>query len=521
MVLLSVFSSQVIAQGDAVRIASVHLRKKEYSSAERVLVEHLKASPKDQKAKVLLAVAVDQQGRSAEAESLLRGVLETNPKSVAALANLGVILIKTKRPDEAEAAFENVLKSNPGHQQALFNLASLYSSKKEYLKAIPLLERLVGYDARSKVPKIGDPQLLATLVTAYGAAGKVKNAEALSDYLVTNFPNDPRLGFTLGLILAEAGSYGKAEELFSRVNKLLPGRFEILFNLGIAQYNNRKLDAAQATFRLARRAKPDSAEVFYRLGLIAAAKGESENAVGLYLKAVELKPEYHEALFLLGEELSRNRLYTGAGDFYKRAAVLVPERRIYQIRLGVNHVRLREYVEARRVFESELKKYPNDANLVYLRGYLARSEGLYDEAIAAFEKARDLGMKNNADVVANLGFLAYQKGEDEKAEQLLREAIRLNPEHGAAHHDLGRLLLRGKKYGDSVKVLERGAELIKTDPGIHYQLFLAYSRLKQKEKANAALAEFKRLEALTKPTSGAATSRPPEQDVPITTTDND
>jgi hypothetical protein len=32
----------------------------------------------------------------------------------------------------------------------------------------------------------------------------------------------------------------------------------------------------------------------------------------------------------------------------------------------------------------------------------------------------------------------------------------------------------------------------------HYQLFLAYSRLKQADKAQAELAEFKRLEALEK-----------------------
>jgi len=41
-------------------------------------------------------------------------------------------------------------------------------------------------------------------------------------------------------------------------------------------------------------------------------------------------------------------------------------------------------------------------------------------------------------------------------------------------------------------------QLDRINPQAYYQLFLAYSRLKQTDKANTALAEFKRLDALEK-----------------------
>jgi hypothetical protein len=44
----------------------------------------------------------------------------------------------------------------------------------------------------------------------------------------------------------------------------------------------------------------------------------------------------------------------------------------------------------------------------------------------------------------------------------------------------------------------------KTDPGIHYQLFTAYSRLKRREDAERELAIFKRLEEARKKSGDGA-----------------
>ncbi len=193
-------------------------------------------------------------------------------------------------------------------------------------------------------------------------------------------------------------------------------------------------------------------------------------------------------------------------QFYEKAARAMPDNRLYQIRLGVAYVRLRQYAEAHRVFDAERAKYPDDSNIVYLQGYLARAEGDYDRAIEAFEKALK-GMPDNPDVLANLGFLAYQRGDDEKAEHLLKETIKIDPANLSAHYDLGRLLMRSRRIAEALPILEKGTEIGRDDPGVFYQLFLAYTRLNKKEKAQAALAEFKRLEALTRPTSGSAIAR--------------
>ncbi|MDH3494788.1 MAG: tetratricopeptide repeat protein, partial [Acidobacteriota bacterium] len=186
----------------------------------------------------------------------------------------------------------------------------------------------------------------------------------------------------------------------------------------------------------------------------------------------------------------------------------------------VNYIRLQQYAKAREVVIRELEARPDHLNLTFLRGFLARAEGIYDESITAFEKADKLS-PDNADVLANLGFLAFQRGEIEKAEKILRRTLELDPDNFTALYDLGRLLVREKRVNEALPILLRGTEIGKNDPGIFYQLFIAYSRLKQKAKADTAFAEFKRLEEALKPSAGSATSVETNRNLPKLPADPD
>ena len=55
-----------------------------------------------------------------------------------------------------------------------------------------------------------------------------------------------------------------------------------------------------------------------------------------------------------------------------------------------------------------------------------------------------------------------------------------------------------RRYDEALPLLQRGVELNDKDPGIRYQLFLAYSRLKRKDEADRELAEFKRLDEVNR-----------------------
>jgi tetratricopeptide (TPR) repeat protein len=104
--------------------------------------------------------------------------------------------------------------------------------------------------------------------------------------------------------------------------------------------------------------------------------------------------------------------------------------------------------------------------------------------------------------LANLGFLALERADQVEAERLLRRALELDRDNYPAMYDLGRLLIRGRRYDEALTFLKRGAELAPDDPGVHYQLFLVYSRAKQKPDADRELALFKKLEEARKANQG-------------------
>ena len=74
----------------------------------------------------------------------------------------------------------------------------------------------------------------------------------------------------------------------------------------------------------------------------------------------------------------------------------------------------------------------------------------------------------------------------------------LNPKLYPPHYDLGRLLVRLKRYDEGIQVLQGSAAMNPADPGVHYQLFIALSRLKRKEEAQRELEIFQRLESVRK-----------------------
>jgi tetratricopeptide (TPR) repeat protein len=96
-----------------------------------------------------------------------------------------------------------------------------------------------------------------------------------------------------------------------------------------------------------------------------------------------------------------------------------------------------------------------------------------------------------------------------EAERLLRRSIQLDPKAYPSYHDLGRLLVKLRRYDEALPLLKRGVELNDKDPGIRYQLFLAYSRLKRKDEAERQLAEFKRLEEVNRHAATPLGETPP------------
>jgi predicted Zn-dependent protease len=194
---------------------------------------------------------------------------------------------------------------------------------------------------------------------------------------------------------------------------------------------------------------------------------------------------------MLGELFARHQSYAQAKPFYEKAVELDPTKPVHHIRLGGMYIYMSDFDSAFRAFQTAAERFPKVPEIQYFLALSAKGKGDSNLAIEAVK--RSLALKETADSNALLGSILSDRNQAAEAEKFLRKAISLNPAHFNSNHDLGRLLIRQGRFAEALPVLQKASSIMPENPDVHYELFLAHSRLKQKADADRELGIFKQL----------------------------
>jgi protein O-GlcNAc transferase len=122
--------------------------------------------------------------------------------------------------------------------------------------------------------------------------------------------------------------------------------------------------------------------------------------------------------------------------------------------LGLALLELKSNEEARRHFQEELKADPKSYQAMAELGYLAYLDGDNDRCREWLEKARPLNPEwVETNVVS--GLLYNRLGRFELAIQFLEEAVKERPDHYKAHYQLA---LAYRRSGNEIKAREHAAK---------------------------------------------------------------
>jgi hypothetical protein len=116
------------------------------------------------------AVALEEEGKVAEAAARYRSILSLYPESAVAWTTLGNAEMQLGHPVESEAAFRKAVNADGDSRDALNNLAWLLFTKKRYEEAEPLARRAVA------IPGPDSYLMLDTLAHILAARGSCKEA---------------------------------------------------------------------------------------------------------------------------------------------------------------------------------------------------------------------------------------------------------------------------------------------------------------------------------------------------------
>jgi tetratricopeptide (TPR) repeat protein len=407
----------------------------------------------------LVGEFLTEQGTEIDAEVAFRRALGLAGKDNVGLnAALGFARLRLGVIDEADADFKRELQLHPGNLEAELGLSAIAFARKQNAPALAALCKIHQADESFLVSRL--PFFVASLDSQ--VQSKVES------YLRgSGSTTCPPVAPLLAKEIASPGTAAEFAHAFdpatARNQQTSPACSTLAQRLPSLNYQE-SLRLSQCSFLSGRYlASLDAAKTAVRrephtlAGLYWQAEASRHLAQAAFQKAVELKPDSWQGNILIGDIYRQRKKWTEAIQHYESAASLNPS--VPASFLGMATVHWQT--------------------------------GEFDQANADLHKVLAL---DPANIQANfeLGDIAVRRHQFQSAIPNLQKAIAQDPNLLVAHADLGKALAGVGNVQDALAELTR-AEPVDRYGDIHYQLFLLYRNVGQKEKAEQALAISERL----------------------------
>jgi len=317
---------------------------------------------------------------------------------------LGELARRQGDEDRAMNYFDQALRFDPNHVDSLISksLLILDSARGQPKVAAPLVDKVLAMPADQVSPKQLAMAHFAKAELLY-AENKDAKAKAEEAKALTLQPRNADIQLMIGRRLARAGSYAQATEHVQKAISIDPKRAGFYVELAkVLLAQKGKADDAITALQKARKTLPDNAGLLVLLGNAQATAGHVDAALDAYKKAIAMKKGsggFPEAQLAIGE------LYRGRKDFAKAVPAL---------------------------------KKAADA---------------YKNALDALGEAK---------ATVDLARVSMAKGDMGKAQDLLKQAIKINEGYADSYYFLGRTYMGSRHTRRLAKQLF--AAYLKLDP---------------------------------------------------------
>ena len=465
------------------------IAKNDLATAEKTLWPILSTDPNNAEALTLLGIIRGRQERFPEAEALFRRALQVDPKSLVAVRNLANALLAQDKADDAIEQYKQAEKLAPQDAGLKTDLARLYIARGNFADALSQLKTIPPV----QLPPEAIPMKAASLI----GVGNRAEAEALASQTKGNL--------AVAMDLAEVYLTANLPDAAMRVlkpapaGKKLPSRYYLL--LGQASRQKNDMTAALTAFRQAAAEDPKSSDALVGMAEIYASERKPTESLAALEKAHAITPDSPlvlRALIIEAMQVGRNAQALDAAeqlpqhskepeDLYLAASVMVQEKR---------------YTPASHLLEDYVAQRPQDA-----KGFLALGMahlGLlhYPEARQALEHSLELDPKF-AETSYQLGLLAAQQGNRSEAITHLERAVQLQPNHAKALFTLGTYYLESGDLPKAEDALTRAAVADPSDPKTEYDLGLVLNKMGKQQAAKEHMEKYRKLEQAQQATPGA------------------
>ncbi len=321
------------------------------------------------------------------------------------------------QPTRAEKKYRRALRLRPRHFETVKRLTKFYIKQHRGAEAV---EVAAAYHEK-KMGHVGGMHLLAD---ARIKAGDYKGAFETLSSIVEVKPNNAAAFEKRGQVQVLFGKFPKGVTDLQKAVELEPEnvRFRVSLGSGLQQAN--RLNEAAIELRKALQLDKENARAHLVLGIVLRKNADIQEALRHHLKAKKFAPKSSRAHFELG--ITQNAYGDNPGSEASLATAV--------------------------------KLDPRNATNWYAYGEISRYMKKWSQALNAYKQALKLD-KKHPKAKSKLAVVLYYLNEFEKAEVMLTELIRKNPEAPYPYFNLGLVYSKQKKFGMALGALRKFIQL--------------------------------------------------------------
>ena len=410
----------------------------------------------DALARFVEGMAFEENGEMERALEAYRKVLNVDPGQSELASRVAGLLIQQDDFPQAIDVLKDAIKANPKSAEPYQQLAFIYT---RYLKRT---DQAIDYANRAIALNPGDVEGYQRLVEIELAAGQERRAIEALDRALKVQSTDPNFWIRLGklyvAILFKSDSQPKPDEL-RKTNEIFKRAAEnsaddpgILKDVADYYAASQQLKEAIPLYLRVLELQPDDANAREKLATGFVLTNQRDKAVEMLEQIIKEHPEKYQPYDLLAQVLDEearslqraNRTEEAKAKFakvaanYEQSLLINPNHagtyvRLAELLLGA----LRDPERAVKLLGEARRRFPGAPEIVYYLGIAQREAKQSQQAVATFEEAlHEAQLEEDDDFVNakfyfNYGAAAEQAGLYNKAADLLRKSIALDPENSA------------------------------------------------------------------------------------------
>jgi tetratricopeptide (TPR) repeat protein len=416
---------------------------------------------------------------------------------------LGAIYDQMKQPKSAIEAYKRAADMQPGDPRTLDALAQALMSDDQYDEALKQYRAFAAADTENASPLVHIADILSRQGKYDEALTTIRKARSLD-------PTSLEAGFSEGRLLDILGHFNEAAQTYSNMVDLTShangaytdeeknNRSIFLERLGSIYMEQNKTDEAVSTYQKMIDMGGDSEIRGYQSQVDAYRQAQQfDKSLEVARKAVAANPKKRELKLMLAGELADQGKADEAFAMTKELLTNTPEDRMVWIAVGQMNVRLRRWKDAEDALakaEPLTTKKEDKLYLLFLRGELAERQKRYEPAEQYFRQVLDLD-PSNAMTLNYLGYMLADRGiRLPEALKMIRKAVDQEPWNGAYLDSLGWVYFKMGENELAEDNLRQAVSRNQTDPTVHEHMGDLYEktgRIRQAaEQWQLSIAEF-------------------------------